>query len=68
MISHVFFYCIAEHIIKKLELLSVQLRGPYEWVFTSLMDTGIPLPKVFEVYNKYVLELREVLLNTTLHH
>jgi len=45
-------YFPLEHIVKKLELLSVQVRGPYEWVFTAMVDTGIPLPKVFEVYNK----------------
>ena len=38
--------------MRKLELLSVQLRGPYEWVFRAIVDTGITLPKVFEAYNK----------------
>ena len=41
-----------EHIVRKLELLSVQIGGTYDWVFTALMDTGIALPKLFEVYNK----------------
>jgi len=48
--SHKYFPL--EHIVRKLELLSVQIGGTYEWVFAALMDTGIPLPKIFEVYNK----------------
>ena len=42
----------SEYITKKLELISVQIRGPYEWVFRALVETGTSLPKVFEVYNK----------------
>jgi len=45
-------YFPIEYITKKLELISVQIRGPYEWVFRALVETGTSLPKVFEVYNK----------------
>ena len=38
--------------MKKLELYSIQINGDYEWVFKALLAIGIPLPKVFEVYNK----------------
>ena len=41
-----------EFIVKKLELYSVQIHGDYEWVFKTLLAVGIPLPKVFEVYNR----------------
>lgn len=41
-----------EFIVKKLELYSVQIRGDYEWVFKAVLSVGVPLPKVFDVYNK----------------
>ena len=45
-------YFPMEFIIKSLELHSLSINGDYEWVFKSLLAIGIPLPKVFETYNK----------------
>ena len=50
----VIIYLFPEFIVKKLELYSVQIHGDYEWVFKTLLAVGIPLPKVFEVYNRFV--------------
>ena len=38
--------------MRTLELYSVSLKVSYDWVFQSLLEIGIPLPKVFEVYNR----------------
>jgi len=45
-------YFPLEHLVRTLELFSVSLKVSYDWVFQSLLEIGIPLPRVFEVYNR----------------
>ena len=47
-----FLLFFPEHLVRTLELFSVSLKVSYDWVFQSLLEIGIPLPKVFEVYNR----------------
>ena len=42
----------AEHIVKTLEIFSVQLQVDYEWVFKAILSIGISLSAVLEVYHK----------------
>ena len=44
----------AEHIVKTLEIFSVQLQVDYEWVFKAILSIGISLSAVLEVYHKWV--------------
>jgi len=45
-------YFPLEHLVRTLELFSVSLKVSYDWVFQSLLEIGVPLPRVFEVYNR----------------
>jgi hypothetical protein len=42
-----------DHIVKSLEIFSVQLKVDFEWVFKAILAVGTPLANVLEVYHKY---------------
>lgn len=41
-----------DHIVKSLEIFSVQLNVDFEWVFKAILAVGTPLATVLEVYHK----------------
>ena len=43
---------MTEHIIRTLEIFSVQLNVDHEWVFQTVLAIGIPIQLVLEVYHK----------------
>ena len=53
LISRISF---AEHLVRTLELFSVSLDNSSgitkTWVNQTMLDIGIPLPAVFDVYNR----------------